>query len=268
MKLSVILSCFVVSLSSAYAEPKPASDLPAKARVSPSLTGDWEIGFELAGFVVGSFMDKPSASQKIATLGTTRTSYPYPGYAGIGGGGGLTINALWKGVVGLQLGFWNAQENAAGDVDIFNYSQPGATGAKHEMNFSKSSWHLPVLLKLAAPTKSVRPFLVIGGDFVFPSTSELDTTYIGATANDKSYTALHFGFGMDFLLDIEGLDIRIPLNFRGNYNTSLGNTVDERVEFSGCNVAMNNTVGCSGYNYRTDWQYQAFISLGIAVYLK
>jgi hypothetical protein len=270
MKRPIIILCLVVSTSIAHAEsmPKASPSSSQENAANTSITGDWEVGFELAGFVVGSFIDKPSASQKIATLGTTKAQYPYPGFAGVGGGGGLTINALWKGVIGVQLGLWNAQESASGTLDIYDYTRPGASGTKHEMTFSKSSWHLPVLLKLAAPTKTVRPFLVVGGDFIFPSTSDLDTTYLGASADDQSYSAFHFGFGLDFLMDIDGVDVRIPLNFRGNYNTGLGDTVDDRVDFSGCSVGMGNTVGCSGYSYRTDWQYQAFVSLGIAVYLK
>ena len=238
---------------------KGTSNTPSASEVS-----DWAYSVALVGFAIASFTDEPSEANKFADLGGARARVPYSGFAGVGGGGGLTIEALWKGVIGIEVGLWNASESAEGKLDIIDYSVPGGAGNRYELTFNKSSWHLPVSVKLAAPTKTVKPYLLVGGDFIFPSSAEVETEFGGTMADDRSYQALHFGFGFDFGIKLETVELKIPFTLRGNYNLGLGDGVGERIKFNGCNQT-GAAIQCSGYTYRTDWQYQALITLGLGI---
>ncbi|MBV71020.1 MAG: hypothetical protein CMH52_06675 [Myxococcales bacterium] len=246
-------------LTPGFAAP-PTKDLPSE---DIRAFQDWDLGTALIGFAVGSFIDEPSESKKVAQLGLIQARVPYAGFAGIGGGSGLTVDALWKGIIGLQLGLWYSNESASGNLDIRGLA--GGSGTRYELTFNKSAWHLPVVVKLSAPTKTVRPFLLIGGDFIFPSSSDIETEFGNARMDDRSYSALHFGLGLDFRLNLNDVDIRIPFSLRGNYNLELGESVGDRIEFSGCSNTGGN-VQCSAQTYRTDWQYQAFVSIGLAIH--
>jgi hypothetical protein len=171
---------------------------------------------------------------------------------------------MWRGIVGLEIQFMFSKENAEGALNF----QTGTVALQIE----QSSLHIPLMLKLAAPTKSVRPFLFVGPDFVFPeaegttdpanvsfvtinpiSNAPTNQLLIGAHADD--YMAWTFGFGFDFLLDLDGQDIRIPLTFRGAYNGDLPVKASERTR-----------VTSSSKDYLSEWEWQAFISLGVAIY--
>ncbi len=250
----------VILLLSTIAVAAPSTDPTSPDKRT---FGDWDVGTALIGFAVGSFIDEPGESKKIAQLGSIQARVPYAGFAGVGGGSGLTIDALWKGVIGFQLGLWHANEAASGNLDIRGVT--GANGTRYELTFNKKAWHLPVVVKLSAPTQTVRPFLLVGGDFIFPSSTEIETEFGNARMDDRAYSTLHFGVGMDFKLNLEDIDIRIPLSFRGNYNLNLGESVGDRIKFSGCTNTLGN-IQCSEQTYRTDWQYQAFVSLGLAIH--
>ena len=204
-----------------------------------------EFGAGAFGFANGNFMDKPSGAD-FDELG------PYPGFAGAGGGGGLAFSALWRGIVGLELQFMHSAESGEGTVDV--------SGTAIDVKIEQTSLHIPLLLKLQAPTESVRPFLVVGPDFVSPSDTEMSSRYPIFSASSESYTALAFGFGLDFRLGIEGHDLRIPFMLRGNYNSGAGSKTSERGEW------LSNGTQYTGITYYGDWQWQAFATLGLSYY--
>ena len=241
------------------ADAAAGNGAPSDAQSSPSR--EWEVGASIFGFGNGNFIQKPKGADK---------DEPYPGFAGAGGGGGIGLAAMWRGIVGLELQIINSQENAEGALN-FN-------AGTVSLLMEQSSWHIPLVLKIAAPTTSVRPFLFVGPEFIFPSASgtsdpesfrlievgpgqgtnplsDSPTAELKLGAYAEDYTAWTFGFGFDFLLDVGGPDIRIPLTFRGSYNPDLPTKASERSRST-----------ATAKEYVSEWEWQAFISLGVAYY--
>jgi len=240
---------------------------PAGAALAPVSESDadgpreWEVGASIFGFANGNFIQKPKGDDK---------DEPYPGFAGFGGGGGVGFAAMWRGTVGLELQIIGSKEPAEGAL---NFDFGAVT-----LQLDQTSWHVPLTLKVAAPTKSVRPFLFVGPDFVFPEASGTSdpanvriiqegpgqgtnplndgpTAELKLGAHAENYTAWTFGFGFEFLLDLNGQDIRIPLVFRGSYNPDLPVKASER-----------SRVTATAKEYLSEWEWQAFVSLGVAYY--
>ena len=91
-----------------------------------------------------------------------------------------------------------------------------------------------------------------------------------------AYLNLQTGFGFEFLIPSEDdLDIRIPLTFRGSFNFDTDEAVAGRLELADVpmsnakDVPMSNAkdVPMSNAKYvksiNTEWQYQAFVTLGV-----
>jgi len=223
-----------------------------------------EWGIEAVGFAIGSFMDEPSENEKVMAINGVQSRVPYSGFAGIGSGGGLTVNALWNGIIGIQVGFWKASEKVEGSLNIIDYRS--GSGNQYELEINKDVLHIPVALKVVAPTSSVRPYALIGLNFVMPSTAELDSQIRQRTANSDSYKTLHMGIGLDISLPVKGQDIRIPFTLRGNHNLDLGSKVSDRLNLSNC-ANVGGGFDCVT-EYRTDWQWQALVTLGVAYYFR
>jgi hypothetical protein len=247
--IALIVSC-VFCLGLAHARPVT----PSPSEIEKQAESEWEFGVGAFGAVIGSFMFEPSEEDKRFTFMGAIVDIPYSGFAGVGGGGGITASALYKGVIGLELQLFNAQEAAGGHLDI--------GGTRHKITLTKSVWHLPLMLKLAAPTSGVRPFLFGGIDFVLSGDAEIDTTLRPADASAESYSAVTFGLGFDFLLPIPGQDIRIPLMLRGSRNLGQGESVEDLMDLDNCR--LQGSVLTCGNTYRTSWHWQAFVSLGLS----
>ncbi len=266
MRILLLSALFVLpfgapaSAQVTQANATPAAT-PAPSEGAPASHREWEVGASIFGFGNGNFIEQPKGADK---------DEPYPGFAGAGGGGGIGLGAMWRGTIGLELQIIKSQENAEGAL---NFDFGTVT-----LQMDQSSWHIPLILKIAAPTNSVRPFLFVGPDFVFPEASgtsdpasvriiqagagqgtnplnDAPTTELKLGAHAESYTAWTFGFGFDFLLDVGGPDIRIPLTFRGSYNPDLPVKASERSRIT--NTAKE---------YLSEWEWQAFVSLGVAYY--
>jgi hypothetical protein len=201
-----------------------------------------DIGITALGFVSGNFVAQPT--------GSNLDIRPFPGFGGVGGGGGVSFSALWRGVVGMELQILQSVEKAKGKITIGQ--------ASADISISQSSLHIPILFRLEAPTKSVRPFVFAGPDFVSPGEPEADTLLIGVGAEADDYMAWMFGLGLDIKLDIEGQDIRIPIALHGVMNPSFPKKASELLVL---NIPGNPAAGA---NYRTEWEWQAFVSLGVA----
>ena len=260
MRIVVFLCLCILPL--AVSAQSAAPDSTSNEGANEGILSEFEWGIEATGFAIGSFMDEPSESNKVMAINGVQSRVPYSGFAGVGGGGGMTLNALWKGIIGLQVGLWKTSEKVEGSLNIIDY-RSGA-GNQYDLEITKDVIHIPVLLKLAAPTSSVRPYALIGFDFVMPSSAKLDSQIRQRSANSDSYSALHMGLGLDFRLPIQGQDIRIPFTLRGNHNLNLGDTVSDRINLSNC-TNVGGGFDCVT-EYRTDWQWQALVTLGLAYY--
>ncbi|MEE2789971.1 MAG: hypothetical protein VX589_21695 [Myxococcota bacterium] len=246
-----------------------AGAVHAKTDEAPNQIREVEVGVTAFGFVTGSFIDEAPDGNTIQR-GNILIDVPYGGFAGVGGGGGLGLSAMWRGIIGLELQAFASSESAEGTLT------QTMTGAKTTLNIDQFRWHFPVLLKIAAPTSSVRPHAFIGFDFVTAGDASLDVspTYLVNPFSVKSdaYTALRFGLGMEIMLPVPGVDLRIPINFAGNYNYGLGDGLEPDRITLGCSQTST-TVStpfdpsqCTRIEYGSAWKYQAQFTLGLAYY--
>ena len=173
---------------------------------------------------------------------------PYPGFAGVGGGGGITTSFMYRGAIGAQLDFLYSVDQGKGEINDV------------AVEIGQGAFHIPLMLKAAIPLRSVRPFLLVGPEFVIPSepTVESDLFAKAVKGEADAYVDLGFGLGFDFLLPGEH-DLRIPLMIRGNVNFDVPGGTEGRVTLGDYNPATNEL---SLKSLSTAWQYQAFVMLG------
>ena len=177
------------------------------ATAAADLGDELDLGLQVYGMVTGSFLSELDDQQKVRD-GNRLTLYP--GFGGVGGGGGLNFEAMWRGIVGVQVGFAYSVDSVSGDL---------VQGAREvTANITQSAIHIPFVLKVAAPIEVVRPFGFVGGEYVVPGEPEVSQsggTVAGVAAKADPYLALAFGAGMEFMLPIPEVDLRIPLTLRG-----------------------------------------------------
>ncbi|MFN3199318.1 MAG: outer membrane beta-barrel protein [Bradymonadia bacterium] len=212
-----------------------------------------EFGIGAMGLVNGSFIGEPSEEEKAYE----NAQLPYPGFAGVGGGGGLSFAYMYRGAIGLELDLLYMAERGTGTYDF------GALDV--DVTLSQSSIHIPLMVKAAIPYRTTRPFLMVGPEFVIPVSSEVDAGSITdlKSASADFYTALGFGLGMDIILPVSDADIRIPIAFRGNWTPGFSRKVTDRyptVDLEG-NTARIREIS-------TEWEFQAFFTIGVAYHFK
>ena len=230
-------------------EPEPPAERP------------FELGVSLYGLVMGSFLDEPQTKDKVITLDDGRRAQVlYPGFAGVGGGAGLSLVGMWRGIVGLELGVYNSVDHGTGEINNV------------EFTIGQSAWHIPLMLRVAVPAESVRPFLSLGIDFVLPGEAEVTDVELPALADRlgaeaDSYVAWTMGFGFEFRLPTEQ-DLRIPLAFRWNYH-SVGDTAEDRLGPFDCGTAdLDFCANPKQQVFKTEWQHQVVASLGFGWYFQ
>ncbi|MBU0550016.1 hypothetical protein KKF91_15165 [Myxococcota bacterium] len=223
----------------AYASaPSPAGDAPPRREV--------EVGVTLVGRVVGSFLTEPS--DKTFERNGARYLMPYPGFGGVSGGGGLSLQAMWRGFVGLDWGLIYQLDQGSGEINNI------------DITLKQTALHMPLYLRLEAPLESVRPFAFFGPVWIFPGEPEVDAEATSPTFKGyaEDYMAWGFGFGFSFIIPVEGVDVRVPLRFAGAYNPNVSDDISGRMR----DLEPNTTQ----YTYVTEWSWHATASLGLAWY--
>lgn len=224
---------------------KPAAKPPVQK------PGKAEIGVHLYGMAVGSFLTEVEDEDKMATVNGTNMQVVYPGFGGFGGAGGLAVDVTYAGIIGLQLGLYGSKDGASGSIN------------NEDFEITQTALHVPVLLRAAIPTDSVRPYIFLGPEFVFPSDPELDKPVAGmvaVSAEAETYGVFTFGFGFEFMLPVDGMDARIPFSLRGMYNPGVEAGLNGRATYE----AEGSTLTAAKFN--SEWEWQAAVSLGIAFY--
>ena len=207
--------------------------------------------------VVGSFISEPPEDEKVID----NYQIPYGGFAGIGGGWGLTLSATWEEWVGLELGLLSVSAAGEGKINV----GPGVI--THEV--TTSSIHIPLLLVLSAPFESVKPQLFVGPSWVIPNDMSFETSpenIVGANfdARGDTYFAWHFGFGLEIRLPISGVDLRIPVRLHGIYNPAVGDSIDSRIATFAVSPQTASSPEESRTDYLIEWEWQAAVSLGLS----
>jgi hypothetical protein len=218
-------------------------------------------GVGALGALGGNFLDKPDDTHP-KYQGVSIGLETYPGFGGMSGGGGLMLEGRFIGLLGLEVDVLRSSDHGHGDLTI--------NGTKFTMTIGQSATHVPVLAKLVAPLPVVRPMVFVGPEFVFPSSAEgkVDPVVVGfpqITAKADSYTMVSFGLGMEFVLPVPSIDLRIPFTLRGGYNPSAGDTLDDRATHT-ITPAGANVVRIDKIEYKSEWRYQTYATLGVAAY--
>lgn len=226
-----------------------------------------EIGIGAAGFMNGSFMSEPAEDKKLVTVEGTdpqvQAKVPYPGFWGLAGGGGVQLNAMYRGMIGMELDLLFSVDKGAGQITL---NSGESNEVKVNLTMSQGAFHIPLLVKAAIPLKSVRPFVLLGPEFVLPGDPEL-TTDLEISPEIKAeagpYINLQTGFGFEFQLPVSGVDLRVPLSFRGNINFDTPEGLNGRVKLT----EVTSTSGQPSLkSINSEWEYQAFITLGLTWY--
>ncbi len=218
-------------------------------------------GVGTLGALGGNFLDKPDDTHP-KYQGVSVGIETYPGFGGVSGGGGLMLEGRFIGLLGLEIDVLRSSDHGHGDLTI--------NGTKFSMTIGQSATHVPVLAKLVAPLPVLRPMVFVGPEFVFPSSAEgkVDPVVVGfpqIAAKADRYTMVSFGLGMEFVLPVPSIDLRIPFTLRGGYNPSAGDTLDDRATHTITPVGPH-AVRIDKIEYKSEWRYQAHATLGVAAY--
>jgi hypothetical protein len=246
--------------------PEEESSLPGEEKADTHFLPNWiSVGVGFLGQAGGNFLDKPG-DQGVpgVNCGVAQACDPeYPGFAGFTGGFGAMIDVRFFGYVGIEMDIlYVPTAKGSADIDVTLNNEQG----KYSLAIGGSAVHLPLLLKGSVPGSVVQPQLVLGPELVFPSSdvefektlnsgSPVPTKNYGAKA-PESYTYFTFGLGLEFMLPIPSVDIRIPLTLRGSVNPGVSGERAER--------ATPEVVGGDfrGETYITEWKFKAVANFG------
>lgn len=164
----------------------------------------------------------------------------YNGF-GAGAGFGLMLEARAWEVFGLETGLYYRQDDSTGWSDK---TINGVDRGRVYLDQDTTALHIPVLLKVNAPTETIKPFLGLGLQFVIQQTSSID--YRGERENPNDATVDNFAANLNERNRIEtssytmlqlttGIEIdlgyiRIPVELRAGYNLGFDDSFEARVE--------------------------------------
>lgn len=206
-------------------------------------------GVGLHGLGGGTFLEQPLEAEVDGYV------VPSQGWAGFGGGGGLTLEGRAFDAVGLEIGFFRRHDVARSTFEFNGTDMP--------FQVSQNAWHVPIQLKVGLPTGVVRPQLFGGGQFVMPGAPEItQPSGLGTelSATSEPYKAWAFGFGLEFVPKGLPIDLRVPLGLRGAYNTGVGTNAGDRADYTFTGSRLD------AIDYRSVWTWHAAATLGLLVF--
>ncbi len=236
--------------------PALALALAALALAAPAQAADdledISIGVGLAGQLVGSFLDRPD---DMGIAPGDPIELVYPGFGGAGAGLGALAEIRYKEVLGFETGLFLSEDQGSGFVNLV------------KITIGQTSLHWPLLLKGVYPGRWVQPQLSLGVEIVLPQSLTVATdpvlpstaTLIGGQAGN--YALLIAGFGVEFKLPFDGVDLRVPLQVRGGFNPGTPEATRDRGEFVLEGLRVRSAV------FISEWQYHLSATLGLSVYL-
>ena len=244
--------CLFIAFSTAYevhAETKNTA-LPQAQESSLDSSKEFRAYFGASGFVNGSFITEPK-SKTLPNNGQLLI-LPYPGFGGVGGGGGLNLGIAWK-ALSLDIGLDWSVDQGEGRINGQGFT------------LSQTTRHIPLTLRAEIPNWSVRPSILGGIDWVSSSDTKLETpvgfisspTLLNPESHD--YTAWLFGIGLDFILNDT---LRIPFRILAVYAPLDRTDLSERIELE------KNGNAITGFRYNSQWEWQPRVSLGLSYNFK
>jgi hypothetical protein len=228
------------------------ADIPV-LREKPTQVGKTHLPIDLGVGVFfnagGSFMDQPDDRTVDGSV------VPFNGFAGFSPGFGLSLEFSGWEILGLEIGFIWSKDSAKSKFILDEVDFPFSTYQR--------AFHLPILFELSAPKGPVRPLLFGGREFVFPgepTVNEPSGLTMDVKAHNSAYGHWAFGFGFEFVLPIDEIDIRIPWTFKGTVDSTWPNSAGELAEYT----IVGSNIG--GIDYLTNWQFHAAVGLGLSVH--
>ena len=229
-------------------------DLPPRTvAAKPTQVGKTNLPIDLGVGVFfnagGSFMDQPDNRTVDGSV------VPFNGFAGFSPGFGISLEFSGWEILGLEIGLIWSKDVAKSKFILNEVDYPFST---HQRAF-----HLPVLFELSTPKGPVRPLLFGGREFVFPGKPTVDGpsgVEMDVEAHNSKYGHWAFGFGFEFALPIDEIDIRIPWTFKGTVDSKWPNSAAELADYT----INGNTI--AGIDYLTNWQFHAAVGLGLSVH--
>lgn len=243
-RLALITTAFALLAAPAFAQDAVPADAPLANQISEAPPIEEEPGFPLqlsAGLKGGlngvAGYGLPDNAQITGTDGTIYTfNRPeYYGHFGLSGSGGAALEIRAMDFVGLEFGFYYAQDNANGYVDK-NDANTGRTLTRIESHQTTTAYHIPIMLKLNVPSSVVRPFLGLGLGFVRQIDSDLEYTEdpqagrLGPGELDRLNrrnqieTSNYMNFLFSLGIEVVAGPVRIPIELRGGYNLGYDRT--------------------------------------------
>lgn len=160
------------------------------------------------------------------------------GAFGVGPGVGLSLEARFWEVVGLETGFYYSLDHASGWLDKED-DQTNTNFGRINSDQETSAFHIPLLVKVNANTEVIKPFFGLGFEFVLQQDSEISYRTDDAPVQPfvdeyerrnriepSNYTLLQLTTGIEIDLG----DFRIPVEIRAGYNLGWDETFRARVD--------------------------------------
>ncbi len=205
------------------------------------------VGFGIKGGLNGSVVNGVTEGDSFTSEGS-QYEIPqgpdiYPSF-GLGAtvGGFLEVRA-WD-FIGLEVGFYQSWDNAAGFEDK-NAAGSGQTVGRVDHKQCTSAFHIPALIKLSLDGDLVRPTFGLGAEFVKQNTSTLEYSSDNFSVIDRevgyefqnilykieptSYVNIVASIALEFDFD----PIRVPIELRANINPTFESALDPRVTATG-----------------------------------
>jgi hypothetical protein len=186
-------------------------------------------------------------------------------------------------VIGVEIDLLRQEDRGSGTIEtsgscscVILNNGPNAGNAaprSYSLTLGQMAWHVPLLAKLSietggdserdpdAPRRSVS--LLFGPELVFPGAATLEVSPDGfagpAQAQASRYVMLTGGLGFERQL-FRAIDLRLVGSLRGSYNPSVGSGAGGRADYELVAGAIQPV------SYRSEWRYQIWGSLGLAVF--
>ena len=238
---------------------------PALSRVrAPSSARVHEIGLGARLTANANFLDQPSDRTFTPAAQTSGRSadpvtFPYPGFAGLGGGFGLSLGYMYRGRLGCEVDATITYDQASGTYKEIE-------GRRSDLTLSHWALHVPVMLKGALPYPRWRPFIMAGPEIVLPwgagATLEQDILVNPIRARADRHVLLALALGAEIRLPVRGYDVRVPVSLRGSYNPKTPPKAKDRVD------GIEQGADGGELVFLAEWQWQVRVTAGVTLWFK
>lgn len=234
-------------LSSALADPLPVVALEKAAKVSRV-----KVGVGALGVAGGSFMTQPEDR----ALDGASEPLPYSAMAGFSPGYGASLDVRAFGVVGLEVDVIRSTDTALSHYLVNDQEVP--------FQVIQPAWHVPLLLKLHAPSPVIRPNLQLGAQLVLPIATNVEVEGnlpFALSAEAEPYLLWVAGVGAEVKLPIAGADIRLPISFRAGFNTPFNERAIDRALYG-----LDDEGYVTSMEMRSEWEVHGAVTAGLTWY--